>query len=193
MGSFRSEDAQWKRTVLELTLSCDALAGPDTGRQAEPSDAARIAALANAAHGGSALYCPADACSVTARLTRAPDAYSWRDVLLGQRSMLGVWASLDETLETRANGQARSRVLSIALDYGFDGSQGLSELRALLGAHATRMRAAGASHIVLYTWPGAATARLLAPLAEEHAEIAVQSRLPEPADAAGVYTDPLYL
>ena len=81
----------------------------------------------------------------------------------------------------------------MTLDYGFDGDAGLRELLPLLRAQASRVQSAGATHLTLYTCPGTPAAELLAPFAEDRAQIAVHTALPEPADADGVYTDPLYI
>lgn len=107
--------------------------------------------------------------------------------------MLGVWASLYQTTDSAAGREPKRRTLSVALDYGWEGVAGLQELLLLLGAQASRVQSAGATHLTLYTYPGAPVAQLLSPFAEDRAEIAVHTVLLEPADADGVYTDPLYI
>jgi hypothetical protein len=191
-GVFRTESRHWSRGALELTFPCAPLAGPSYGRPARPGDAVRLAALSNAAHGRAALYGVMDADGFEQRLHRAPDAYSWRDVLLGDQAMLGVWASLDETTDSSPGRPSRRRTLSVALDYGFE-ADGQQELLLLLRAQASRMQAAGATHVTLYTYAGAPACQVLEPLAEDRAEIGIQTSLSEPADADGVHTDPLYL
>ena len=192
-AAFRNEDLMWKGAVLELTFTCASLAGQVHGRIATRADAARLAALANLAHGRAALYGALDERTFAQKLERAPEVYSWRDVLLSEHAMLGVWASLDETTDSAPGHAPKRRTLSMTLDYGFEGNAGLQELLPLLRAQASRVQGAGATHLTLYTCPGAPAAELLTPFAEDRATISVQSALPEPADADGVYTDPLYI
>jgi hypothetical protein len=195
-ASFQTRDFEWTRRVLELTFDCGAIAGPPAGRPAQPGDAGLIAALAQAAHGREALHFPRDAAEIARRLERAPDVYGWGDVLIGEEAMLGVWASLDES-ETTAPGApstpAVRRVMAVALDHGWRGEAGADAFLALLRAQAARVRASGATHLVLYTWPGSEVDRRCARLAGQIAEVAIQTDLKEPSDRVGAYTDPLYL
>ena len=195
-ASFRSGGLEWTRRVLELTFDCAAIAGPAAGRPAQPTDAGLIAALAHAAHAREALHVSRDATSIERRLERAPDVYGWGDVLVGEEAMLGVWASLDESETTFPGEHAATgvrRVLAVALDHGWRGESGANAFLALLGAQASRVRALGATHLVLYTWPGSALHRRCAKLAEHASEVAIQTDLEEPSDRQGAYTDPLYL
>jgi hypothetical protein len=195
-ASFRSGAFEWTRRVLELTFDCAAIAGPAAGRPAQPADAGLIAALADAAHAGEALHASQDAASIERRLERAPDVYGWGDVLIGDEAMLGVWASLDESETTLPEAHAATRVrrvMAVALDHGWRGESGANAFLALLCAQASRMRALGATHLVLYTWPGSELHRRCAKLAEHASEVTIQTDLEEPADRRGVYTDPRYL
>jgi hypothetical protein len=195
-ASFQTRDFEWTRRVLELTFDCEEIAGPAAGRPAQPADAALIAALAQAAHSREALHVPQDAASIAHRLERAPDVYGWGDVLIGEEAMLGAWASLDESETTAPDAAATlpvRRVLAVALDHGWRGEAGADSFLALLRAQAARVSASGATHLVLYTWPGSALDRRYAKLAEQVAEIAIQTDLKEPSDREGAYTDPLYL
>lgn len=192
-AAFRTEAQQWRRRVLELTFRCDHIAGPTYGHAASHNDAGRLAALSNLAHGREAIYGELDARTFAMKLDRAPDVYSWGDVLLSEHAMLGVWPSLDKTTDSADGCEPKRRTMSVALDYGFQAEAGLEDLLRLFRAQASRLLKAGSTHVTLYTHPGSSVSERLSSLAEERGEIAIQTAFPEPADAEGVFTDPLYL
>lgn len=192
-ASFQSSPFEWRRRVLELTFDCSAIARPTPCRYARPDDADLLARWANLAHGGEALYPLQDASCILRRMERAPDVYSWRDVLIGQGAALGVWACLDESEFQQTGHAARRRRLAIALDHGWRDEAGADEMAALIGAQAHRVLPLGATHLQLYTYPGSPLALRLEGAAQQATLVAVQSDLAEPGELKGIYSDPLYV
>ena len=195
--------SMWSFSPLRVVLRCAELGnGSEDGvgwRHAEPSDAARIAELCNALHAGSELFAPYTAASLRDRLERAPDVYTWRNLLLSERAVVGVWnAGRIHTRRTLAEDgtvakEART-VRGIVLDHGCEpGAE--AELEALLRVAARRSGSAGMTDLSIFTSTGTRTFGWLPALGAEIEQYELSTPYtPEPSGAAdrGLYVDQIY-
>lgn len=194
--------SMWSFSPLRVVLRCADLATDVDDslvhRRAEAADAPRIAELCNALHEGSELFAPYTEESLRARLERAPDVYSWPNVLMSERAVVGVWnagrihtrrTSGDDgtTVETRS-------VRGIVLDHGCEtGAEG--ELEALLRVAASEAAAAGMTDLSIFTSVGTRTFGWLPALGAEIEQYELSTPYtPEPEGAAsrGLYVDQIY-
>jgi hypothetical protein len=140
-----------------------------------------------------ALFVPRDETTVTERLTRAPDLYSWADVQLGDGAVAGVWAS-GETRTSRRDGEVVSSTRAAVLDYGFaTGAE--AELEALLRAWCARLSSRGVSHLGIFSSPPSPGFELLSGLGDvaEPYDVCVPSHeSPPDLTSTGVFTDAVY-
>jgi len=184
----------WRRQVQQVAIACDPTA-PSVGRAAMPADASQLAALKNAAHAADAMFAPAEASTFEERLNRAPEAYSWKDVLVGRGAFVGVWHSGETTVVRDAAGGAETKTLAAVLDYGFEGEAGLGELVALIHAAGARAARSGATHLSLYTSEGSNAGAALGALSANVDRFMFRTGIPEPppTERPGLYTDPIYV
>ena len=147
----------------------------------------------NACHGREGFFSEYSEESVTRRLERVPTAYSWNDLLVGERAMVGVWMS-GEHRRVRHEGSVRESVRSPVLDYGFDGEAGLEELIGLLGEWCHSARQAGTTHLTLFSSKPSRGWDRLSALADEIESFEFPCFIPAPEDLEqrGLYVDALY-
>ena len=193
----------WSFGPVRVVLRCADLAAEPRSdvswRRAEPSDAETIVRLCNALHAGSELFAPYTEASIRERFERAPDVYSWRDVLLSDRAVVGLWnAGRIHTRRTigddgAVTGETRS-VRGIVLDHGCEpGAE--SDLVALLGIAAKEAQAAGMTDLSIFTSTGSRTFGWLPALGAELEQYELATPYtPEPEGAAdrGLYVDQIY-
>ncbi len=192
MAGEAQREILWATSVERMTLPCRELAGPSCGRAALPSDAARIASLLDAAHGAEELALGFDAESVTTRLTRSPRDYSWTNVTIAERAVLGVWDSGLRIIRSDGAGSTERRSATV-LDYGFE-PEAEADLEALLRSACSSLQTAGVDDLVIFTSPASRGRDLLARLARSVESFRVQSGGPMPTRDAtrGTYVDPVY-
>lgn len=191
LGSAQRE-MEWSVQVERLVIDCAAAGGAPAGRPSTPADAERIAQLLARSHGREELAPVFDANHVRRRLDRSPMDYTWADVLLGERAVLGVWNQRLGIAKER-NGDIERSVRATAIDWGCEpGAE--EELLGLLRAWCGRLVATGTTHVCVFTSPpspGRDALHALAPIVEPYW---VTVHLPEPADVGerGVYVDPIW-
>ncbi|HYL57961.1 MAG TPA: hypothetical protein VEU51_03750 [Candidatus Acidoferrales bacterium] len=186
---------KWRIQQIRAQLSCASLAGPRVGRPATPDDAARIVEILNATHEEEEMYLPYTVESFTARMERSPKDYSWQNVWLTDRAVMGVWPAGDTVrfiIESKG-----SRIVSrrgLALDWGFRAGAE-DELEALIRARCGWLQARGLDRLSLFTSePSPGYARVKAIASELERYVVILFGAPEPPDVAtrGVYVDPIY-
>jgi hypothetical protein len=184
----------WRRQVQLVAIACDP-AAPTVGRPATPADAAHLVALKNSAHAADAMFAQVDASTFNERLNRAPEAHSWKDVLVGRNAFVGVWHSGETTVVRDAGGGAVTRTLATVLDYGFEGDAGFDELVSLVRAAGARAARLGATHLSLYTSQGSNAGAALGALSANVDRFMFRTGIPEPppTERPGLYTDPIYV
>ena len=188
---------EWIPTVYRLLLPVASMAGPREGvRSATPADAGRIVEILNDAHAGEELYHPYTVESLTARLERDPALYSWANLLLTDRAVLGVWPAGEriEVVTTRAGDVARSRRGHV-MDYGFLAG-GEQEFCDLLAASSADLDARGIGQLSIFTSKGARGQRELkqfkGAVEAYRFNTGITARMPATAQTNGIYTDHLY-
>ena len=181
-------------TLIDLAVTRDN-AEPGVVRAATPADAARIVALLNSAHSGEEMYLPYSVASFSARMARAPGLYSWDQVWLTGRAVIGVWPE-GESITVRVTPEEGPAVESrgaAVLDFGYE--QGAeSELLGLLKAWGGWLDERGMSSLSLFSSPGARHWELLRRLGEIRPFDFWTPAIPEPENVAdrGVYVDHIY-
>ena len=183
----------WRAQPLRVTIPCAKAAAEGTARPARPSDAEYIVDVLNRSHEREELHLPYTASSLQARLERAPDLYSWQDVLIGDGAVLGVWHSPELRVRTDGETTTRSR-RALVLDYGFlPGSEDAFE--ALVRQAAARSADAGYDHLSIFTSDaarGSARLKALGDRVEGYDVIVPFTGEPEGAAERGIYVDQVY-
>ncbi len=184
--------SRWPTTVECMVLPCRELAGPSHGRPARPEDATRIAQLLAASHAGEELALDFDRAWVDRRLTRSPRDYSWPQIRLSERAVLGVWDSGLRIVRVDSSGTATTRAATV-LDWGFaPGAE--AELEALLRSACSTLAEAGVDDLTIFTSPPSPGRSLFADLARAVRVCRVSTGGPRPRapEITGTYVDPVY-
>ena len=183
----------WGIHAQRLAICCADHAVAGQAHRARPADAAHIVALVNACHAGEGFFSRYSDESLAQRLERVPAAYSWKDLLVGERAVVGVWMS-GERRRAERDGVVRDSVRSPVLDYGFDGEAGLDELIGLLGEWCHAALEAGTTHLTLFSSKPSPGWKRLSALAQEVETYEFPCALPPPLDLGqhGLYVDAIY-
>jgi hypothetical protein len=185
----------WPVQPLRCTLDCARQHGPATGRPAIPPDAAAIIDVLNTCHHAEELWVPYTAESLTARLSRAPNQYTWGDLWLTDGAVLGVWAagrSISTTVED-AGGRRVERE-GLVLDHGFAAGHELAFLE-LLRAWCSHLDEQGITQLVMFSSPSSPTYPLLQTLGARMDPFDLYlfgAATPDDAAERGVYVDHIY-
>ena len=185
----------WRCRPYRVTIPCAGEAPTSDIRRATVRDAARLVEIFNTCHEGEELYRPYTPTTLAARLERAPDLYSWHDVLLAEGAAVGVWhVGMRRATTDKLTGKERVSVRSLVLDYGFaEGAE--SDLAALLAVAATEAGARGHTHLSIFTSDASRGCELLRALGDGREEYEFTTPgAPEPPHAAerGIYVDQIY-
>ena len=182
----------WSTGVWRAIVPCEATTGLAHGRAATPDDAATIVSILNECHDGEEMYLPYTVDSLTARLERAPDLYTWDHLLLGDGAVLGVWpAGLRVVTDDGTSPVETTRAVTI--DHGFvAGAE--EELERLLRATCASLLERGHTELMFLTSQGSPNHGLLRRVATKLDPFAFRMAVPEPegTQARGLYVDPVY-
>jgi hypothetical protein len=182
----------WSIGPLRLLLDCASVAGDAYGAVARKKDAEQIVEIINACHADEAMFLSYTVEYLTERLERAPELYSWGNLLLGERAVLGVWPS-GLRVTTERDGERRESVRASTLDHGFL-PEAEASFERLLRSYCARLLEQGHNELSLIlseTSPGYAIVR---DLAFETEPFDFKMAIPEPEGAAakGLYVDAIY-
>jgi hypothetical protein len=197
MRRLYSPSSVWSDQPYRVSIACTgarAMAGGIDERPASCDDVASITAILNATHVGQELYAPYTPRTLTRRLERAPDLYSWRDVWMTDRAAVGVWHSPEVRIRTEADQPVLRSRRALVLDHGFlPGAE--DEYESLIRGAAGRAGLAGYDHLSVFTSEASSTSKVLRRLADtiERYEVIVPF-VQEPRGVAerGVYVDQAY-
>jgi len=187
---------RWAARAHWATLPAAAVAGPAYGRTASPSDAPAIVAILNACHEGEEMFLPYTVESLTERLERAPEMYSWENLRLGDGAVAGLWFEADwVTVRVRqADGSEAVSRAGALLDHGCaPGAEG--ELEALLRGWCGEVARRGWDEVSAFSSPSAHVWPVISALTEQISLMDFWTPLlPEPEGAAdrGLYVDHIY-
>jgi Acetyltransferase (GNAT) domain len=181
----------WNAGVFRAVIDCAAVAGADHGRPVTPADAPAVIDILNRGHAREELYLPYTEASLTARLERAPDLYTWNHLRIGEGAVLGVWpAHLTVTID---DGTPVRTTRSVTLDHGFvDGAE--VEFEQLLRAHCRELLRFDRDEVTFMTSEGSPNYELICKLARRMEPFAFHIELPEPPGTIerGLYIDAVY-
>jgi hypothetical protein len=186
---------KWNTTVLRMQLSASKRAGGSGGRPATRDDAPAIVAMLNAFHARDEMYVPYTVESLTARLARAPELYSWGNVRMTPRAIVGVWPAGDSLcVVTENDGNVTRSRRGVVLDYAFTPG-GEEEFIDLLKGWCSSLHERGIDALSIFSSPTSAGVDVIRRLADEVEEYNMWTPgLAVPPDAAerGLYVDPIY-
>lgn len=186
---------KWPVCVTRAQVDCAAMGGKSVGRAATPDDAGRIVELLNSTHADEDQYLPYSVRSLTERMERATAQYTWHNLLLTERAVVGVWPEGDwvRRIVESPDSRAVSR-RGLVLDYGFEpGAE--NEFESLLRAWCRRLGARGFDKLSIFTAEGSPGYERIRALASELEVFNVWTPgidVPANAGARGVYTDQIY-
>ena len=158
---------KWSIPAFRVQLRCATLAGPMAGRPTTPADAPAIVDLLNSFHERQEMYVAYTVESLSARMERAPELYSWDKIWMTDRAIIGVWPageSLRVVSETK--GVRTESLRGVVLDYAFRPlSEG--EFEALLRAWCGWIQERSMDTLSMFTSPSSPGVELLRSLAYE--------------------------
>lgn len=194
MTALRSMERErfWVIGASRLIIDTAQAAGEAAGRSAGASDVHRLVGLFNVMHEQEELFVPYTPESLSLRLRRAPELYSWENVLLGTRAALGVWpARLG--IRREANGGVTHDTRALVLDFGCErGAE--DELIALIGAACSELAERGTTELSIFNStpsPVFSALSVLAKRSEPYLVGCFKAAGPD-LERRGVYVDQLY-
>jgi hypothetical protein len=192
---FMNTPSKWNINVLKMQLSAATRAGAASGRAATPADAAAIVATLNAFHTREEMYVPYTLESLTARLERAPELYSWRNIRMTPRAIVGVWPAGESLcVVTEKDGKTTRSRRGMVLDYAI-APGGEEELVSLLLGACASLGDRGIDALSIFSSvasPGVDVIRSLADEVEEYNMWTPGLAVPSGAAERGLYVDPIY-
>jgi len=182
----------WTVTVHRALLDCGAQSGAAFGRVATPDDAEQIVDIINSCHEREEAFHPYTVESLRERLARAPDLYTWHQLLVSDDAVVGVWpAHINVTMD---NGTTHTEdVRAVVLDHGFrDGHD--DQFEALLRAQCGQLAAEGHTELMTLTSEPSPNFDVVSRLAKRMDPFAFRMAVPEPPGTGerGVYVDAVY-
>ena len=186
---------KWPARVHRARLVTKELAGPSVRRSATRDDASRIVEVLNGCHEDEEMYLPYSVESLTARLERAPEQYSWQHVWMTERAVVGVWPSGERItyIIESPEGRFESR-RGLVLDYGFvPGAE--DEFEQLLRSWCGWLADRGFDTLSVFTSERSNGYELVSALAAETEVFDVWTPgtdVPDGAEQRGLYTDQVY-
>jgi hypothetical protein len=182
----------WSFGFHRAVLDTASLAGPTHGRKTSPDDAAEIIEIINACHDAEEMFVPYTVASLTARLERAPELYSWDNVVIADGAVLGVWPAALKVAVTK-DGVRTDDVRAIVIDYGFvPGAE--DSFERLLRSTCASVSEQGHTELMTLTSDGSPNNALARSLARRMDPFMFRMSVPEPegAEERGLYIDAVY-
>ena len=184
---------KWTFGPLRCLIDTRQQAGVSAGGRATRADLDSIVDVLNECHADEEGFVPYTAESLAARLERAPELYSYGQLLMNDDAVVGVWpAELVVSVQRRGSSGAHRRAL--VLDYGFRAGCEDS-LMSLIGAWCSSLSEHGWDELAVFTSPGSPGSTQIVAAATDIEKFDMWTYdVEEPQDAArrGWYTDPVY-
>jgi hypothetical protein len=183
----------WSVPICDISITCGSKRIHAQGRPAKPSDTPYLAELFNSAHLNEEFFDPYTEDSLSERLMRAPDAYGFPHILVGEKAALGIWMSGEKIAHT-VEGETTHSTVANVLDFGFQGDAGLLELLDLLKTASAMASKAGMTHLSILSGQSSLACTALAEMADGIDHYAMASMRAEPPDlgSRGLYADHIY-
>lgn len=182
----------WSFGFQRAVLDVASLAGPPHGRKATPADAPEIVEIINSCHDREEMFLPYTVASLTARLERAPELYTWDNVVMGDGAVLGVWpAGLKVTVQE--GDDCSVGVRAIVIDYGFV-ADAEGSFERLVRSECRALLEQGYTELMILTSDGSPNNSLVCSLAGRMDPFMFRMSVPEPdgAEQRGLYIDAVY-
>lgn len=142
-----SGDPHWELYLERLLFPCDGSPSSDGVREATPDDIESILEILNQSHSDKELFCPYTPATLTDRLERKPEEYTWSNLLLNGKAVLGVWP-VGEERKVVKGGVENTTVRGLVYDFGYlEGCE--QDMLDLLNAHGNQCRLKGMTHLAL--------------------------------------------
>ena len=142
-----SGDPHWELYLERLLIPCDGSPSSDGVREATPDDIESILEILNQSHSDKELFCPYTPATLTDRLERKPEEYTWSNLLLKGKAVLGVWP-VGEERKVVKGGVENTTVRGLVYDFGYlEGCE--QDMLDLLSAHGNQCRVKGMTHLAL--------------------------------------------
>ncbi len=142
-----SGDPHWELYLERLLFPCDGSPSSDGVREATPDDIESILEILNQSHSDKELFCPYTPATLTDRLERKPEEYTWSNLLLKGHAVLGFWP-VGEERKVVKGGVENTTVRGLVYDFGYlEGCE--QDMLDLLNAHGNQCRLKGMTHLAL--------------------------------------------
>ena len=190
-GNRREDATGWATPIARYTLDCADLAAEEDLERGCERDERHVTDLLAATHSRSVLWPNSHDGWFRERMNRSRRDYSWGNLVVSDRAVVGVWDAGWTITRTGAHKERR-RVATI-LDWGFVTGDPRA-LESALRAACRSARAEGVTHLLAYSGPPAPGHDVFERLASEVEYFELSTDIPEPADASerGIYVDPVY-
>lgn len=184
-----SGDPHWELYLERLLIPCHSSPSSEGVRESTPDDRETILKILNQSHANKELFRPHTAASLTERLSRVPEEYSWSNLLMKGRAVLGVWPVGEERKIVTAE-TANTTIRGLVYDFGYlDGGE--QDLWDLLNTYGYQCRAGGMTHLALLSTAKNREYALLQPLSSSSEPYALNTIVPMTprAEKHGFYLD----
>lgn len=184
-----SGDPHWELHLERLLIPCDNLLSTDGVREVAPDDIETVIETLNHSHTEKELFQPYTHTSLRDRFERMPREYTWSNLLMKGKAVLGVWPVGEERTVVKGE-EVNTTVRGLVYDFGYlDGGE--QDLLDLLCAHGRQCRLKGITHLVLLSTPKNREYPLLKSLSSGSEPYALNTSVPMTprAENHGFYLD----
>lgn len=142
-----SGDPHWDLYLERLLIPCGGASSSAGVREATPDDRGSILEILNKSHTDKELFCPYTPATLTERLERKPEEYTWSNLLMKGKAVLGVWP-VGEGRKVVKGTVENTTVRGLVYDFGYlEGCE--QDMLDLLNTHRNQCRVKGMTHLAL--------------------------------------------
>jgi len=142
-----SGDPHWDLYLERLLIPCHSNLSSEGVREATPDDIEIVIKILNHAHADKELFRPYTPANLMDRLGRKPEEYTWSNLLMKGKAVLGVWPVGEERKIVKGDVE-NTTVRGLVYDFGYlEGCE--QDMLDLLRVHGNRCRVKGMTHLAL--------------------------------------------